>query len=331
MPVSVYDSNGKQYSFGDGGFDAGIINQPMVTESRLKYSFPFGDAELVQIAFSGIYIVYGDILMQEAKTLHFDMLEESDLVELHFTLAGSGSMYNEASGSTYTFRENEYNMHYIPHFEGLGNYRKDQRYQFFEVHFTRKFFRELAHDSSPMLMDFAEKLSASELSELVTPSLPMTFAMHQCIREIMGCQQKGGLKLLFLQSKSIELLTLLAQAYDEYNERSQLACKTAYDKDRIHYAREYLLLHAEQPPTLPELARVAGLNEFKLKKGFREIFNNSVFGYLNDYKLHGAKEMLLAGRAIKDVADHYGFSSVQHFSKSFRQKFGLPPGQCKRL
>ncbi|WP_118975036.1 helix-turn-helix domain-containing protein [Taibaiella koreensis] len=329
MPVSVYDSNGQQYSFGDGSFSAGIINQPLVTESRVKYSFPFGDAELVQIAFSGIYIVYGDIMMQEAKVLHFSMAEEIDLVELHFTLAGSGSLYNEASGSTYNFRQNEYNMHYIPHFEGTGNYRKDQKYQFFEVHFTKKFFTELAQDSSPMLMEFAGKLAASDLTELVTPSLPMTFAMHQCIREIMGCNQKGGLKLLFLQSKSIELLTLQAQAFEEYHDRNPGACKTEYDKERIHYAREYLLLHAAEPPSLTELARVAGLNEFKLKNGFREIFNNSVFGYLNEYRLQGAREMLLAGGAIKTVADHFGFSSVQHFSKAFRQQFGLPPGQCR--
>lgn len=330
MPVSIYDSSGQQYTFGDGAFSAGIINQPLVTESRVKYSFPFGDAEMVQIAFSGIYIVYGDIAMKEARTLFFNMAEESDLVELHFTLSGSGSMYNESSGNTYTFRENEYNMHYIPRFIGKSDYRKDEKYQFFEVHFIRKFFRELVQDSSPMLMDFAEQLYAGNLTELTTPNLPMTFAMHQCIREIMNCGQKGGMKLLFLQSKSIELLTLQAQAYEAYQERpAAMTCKTEHDKDRIHYAREYLLLHAGQPPSLSELARAAGLNEFKLKKGFKEIFNNSVFGYLNEYRLHGAREMLLSGQVIKEVADHFGFSSVQHFSKAFRQKFGVPPGQCR--
>ncbi len=329
MPVNVYDEKGHQFILGNN-FDLGAINQPLVTENRTRYSFPFGDAELVQIAFSGIYIVYGDILMREAKTLYFNLSDQGELVELHFTLAGNGSMYNQETGSNYLFKENQYNMHYIPSFTGRGDYRKDLAYKFFEVHFTTAFFRELAEDSAPVLIDFAHKIAGNHKAEVVTPSLPISFPMHQCIREIMNCNLRGGLKLLFLQSKCIELLALQAQAYEEYYDHAgRHTFKPGYDKDQIHFAKDYLLLHAAEPPSLSELARIAGINEFKLKKGFREIFNNSIFGYLNDYRLHEAKQMLASGTAIKETADHFGFSSVQHFSKAFKQKFGLPPGQCK--
>lgn len=329
MPVNVYDNAGYQFVFGDA-FSLDAINLPLVTENRTKYSFPFGDAELVQIAFSGIYIVYGDMIMREAKTLYFDLADQGDLVELHFTLAGNGNMHNRDTGSNYLFKENEYNMHYIPNFNGKGDYHKGQEYKFFEIHFTSEFFRELAADSSPVLIDFANKIARNDQAELITPNLPITFTMHQCIREVMNCNLKGGLKLLFLQSKCIELLALQAQAYEEYGACSTSSgLRSGYDKDQIHFAKDYLLQHAVTPPSLTELARVAGINEFKLKKGFREIFNNSVFGYLNDYRLHEAKELLSSGSTIKETADRFGFSSVQHFSKAFKQKFGVPPGRCK--
>ncbi len=66
------------------------------------------------------------------------------------------------------------------------------------------------------------------------------------------------------------------------------------------HAREYLLEHALQPPSLTELAKIAGINEFKLKQGFKQVFNNTVYGYLSDYKLNQARELLVQGNmAIK--------------------------------
>ena len=52
MAVTVYDETGEQYIVGDI-FSLNILEQPLVTERRQIYSFPFGDAELVQIGFSG--------------------------------------------------------------------------------------------------------------------------------------------------------------------------------------------------------------------------------------------------------------------------------------
>jgi len=66
MAVTVYDESGQQYIVGDL-FSLNILEQPLVTERKLVYSFPFGDAEIVQIAFSGIYIVYGDMQVRQNR------------------------------------------------------------------------------------------------------------------------------------------------------------------------------------------------------------------------------------------------------------------------
>jgi AraC-like DNA-binding protein len=327
MAVTVYDETGEQYIVGDV-FSLNILEQPLVTERRQIYSFPFGDAELVQIGFSGIFIVYGDMQVRQNRILNFDVTGDIDLVEMHFTLAGNGYIKNRSTGREYSFKSNEHNMHYSPVFMGSGEYRGQVQYKFFEVHFTTRFFFELAKDSSPILMQFAEQIQKGKDSELYHDNLPISFAMHQCINDIMNCKVTGGLKLLFLQSKCIELLALQAQMYEDAMHRSVIICKSDYDKDCIHFAKEYLLQHSVQPPSLTELAKIAGINEFKLKQGFKEVFNNTVFGYLTDYKLNQARDLLLTGHiAIKDVADQLGYSSVQHFNSAFRKKFGVPPGK----
>jgi AraC-like DNA-binding protein len=160
----------------------------------------------------------------------------------------------------------------------------------------------------------------------------MSFAMHQCIQEIMHNKLTGGLKLLFLQSKCVELLALQAQMYENSTVPSaSIICKSDYDKDCIHFAKDYLIQHAQEPPSLIELAKIAGVNEFKLKQGFREVFNTTVFGYLSDYKLNQARDLLLGGQApIKDISEQLGYSSVQHFNNAFRKKFGVPPGKVRK-
>lgn len=331
MSVDVYDEAGRHYKLGDTFLDH-LADEPLVVEHRKRLSFPFGDAEIVQIGFKGIYIVYGDMTMYERHRLDVSRLNEKKLVELHFTLRGTGQMQNKVNGKTYTFAPNSHNMHYVAQLSGTGTYQANHPYQFFELHFTAAYFHELTRDSSVSLMLFADRIASHETRELIRKSMPMSLAMHQCIRDIMYCRFTGGLKLMFLQSKCIELLALQAQMYEAAGQRNNAGfCRTDQDKEKIIYARDYLLQHSIDPPTLTELARAAGINEFKLKRGFKEVFNNTVFGYLHDHKLDQAQELLRSGHmSIKEMTDQLGYSSVPHFSNAFKKKFGIPPGKARK-
>jgi AraC-like DNA-binding protein len=74
------------------------------------------------------------------------------------------------------------------------------------------------------------------------------------------------------------------------------------------------------------------LNEFKLKTGFKKVFDNTVFGYLNDQRLDHASELMLQQqyRPLSDIALELGYSSPQHFSNAFSKKFGISPGKMRR-
>jgi AraC-like DNA-binding protein len=127
----------------------------------------------------------------------------------------------------------------------------------------------------------------------------------------------------------MELLVLQAEAYNSFQKRGRDYLKTEYDKERIIYAREYLIQHLDLPPSLTDLARVAGINEYKLKRGFKEMFGNTVFGYLADTRLELAKtDLLERKKSASEIAFELGYSSVQHFSTAFKKKFGASPTKC---
>ncbi len=117
------------------------------------------------------------------------------------------------------FRENEHNLHYMPRFVGSGDYQHKQRYKFFEVHFTTQFFLELAQSGSPGLRRFADIIASGNVS--CSAGKPAHLLCHAPMHP--GCHAlrcEGGLKLLYLQSKCIELLTLQAQMYEDAATRS---------------------------------------------------------------------------------------------------------------
>jgi AraC family transcriptional regulator, transcriptional activator of the genes for pyochelin and ferripyochelin receptors len=71
-----------------------------------------------------------------------------------------------------------------------------------------------------------------------------------------------------------------------------------------------------------------GLNNYKLKRGFRQVFETSAFKYLHDYRLEKARQLLAKGEMkVEEVASRVGFDSRSYFATAFRKKFGVNPKQ----
>ena len=95
---------------------------------------------------------------------------------------------------------------------------------------------------------------------------------------------------------------------------------------KIKNAKEHLLKNIDAPPRLKELAKLAGLNEYQLKAGFKEIYGNTVFGYLLDHKLDNARVLLDSKKYhVAEVAYQIGYTNPSHFIAAFRKKFGVTP------
>ncbi len=148
------------------------------------------------------------------------------------------------------------------------------------------------------------------------------------LAQILQCAYTGPMQALYLESKALELLSC---QLDDYV-RSQTC--PAYngtplsraDTRRIRDARDILLHDLENPPSITELARQVGINTCKLKQGFRQVFDNSVFGYFRSYRLDKARELLEQGdHNVTQAAMSIGYNSLSHFSRAFSNRFGMSP------
>lgn len=152
---------------------------------------------------------------------------------------------------------------------------------------------------------------------------PTSLASQFLLDDILNCSLKGELGTLYIQAKALELLTL---ELSKLEENSMEIVLDSYDKDAIYKAKEILIDNLKNPPSIVELAKKVHLNEFKLKKGFKQVFNTSPYKLLNEYKMNYAKNLLESSEYnISEVADIIGYKFSNNFTNAFYKQFKINP------
>ena len=159
-------------------------------------------------------------------------------------------------------------------------------------------------------------------------SLPTTFAIQTALCQLQHATLLGKAAGPYTDLKVQELLLLQLQQYEQQQSQPHQYCKTPTDIQKMYEVRELLTSHLEITPTITQLARAVGINEKKLCYGFKEVFGTTVFGYLYDYKMTLAQQLLLhTDKNITEIALACGYEYVSHFSTAFKKKFGRSPKQ----
>lgn len=82
---------------------------------------------------------------------------------------------------------------------------------------------------------------------------------------------------------------------------------------------------------LPQLCSKIGMSRSQLFRKMKALIGASPSGFIRDYRLTKAKELLEKGEMnVSEVAWETGFTNLAHFSKVFQEKFGMPPSAINK-
>ncbi len=151
----------------------------------------------------------------------------------------------------------------------------------------------------------------------------------ELIQSIRQCPFTGITRYLFTESKLLELFVLQMEQVNTFHAGSTKEEWSAMDKEKLHAVKEYIASCYLEELSLKTITYRFGLNEYKLKKGYKYFFQTTVFADIHRLRMQEAKQ-LLTDRAmnVTDVAFHICYNNLSSFSYAFKKMFGYSPG-CK--
>lgn len=243
-------------------------------------------------------------------------------MQFHFVLKGRG---------TFLFNQGTYEMP-VPEENGLTLYNP-QRSLYLHLNLAphtwvisivisiKKFHALFSTEA-----EFIPFLSKDSIDRKHYAMQPITPSMSVVLYQIMNFNLHSSVKKLYYKAKVYELMSLLFNKPEDMNDDSCPFKTDEEDTMKIQQAKDILIKNMAEPPGLQELADTVGLNIKKLKQVFKQVYGDTVYGFLFDYKMEYARKLLDSGTYnVNEVGNKIGYSTASHFIAAFKKKFGTTP------
>ena len=256
------------------------------------------------------------------ETQHFEKQVKTGLIQFHFNVKGKGKFIFNNGNYALDLNEEKSLLLYNPQKELPLHLEVSPKSWIISVLISIKKFHALFSsdaDNIPFLSsDNLERKYYGE--EDISPSMAIV------LNQIFHYNQNSSIKNLYLKGKGYELLSLYFNRNEDPNAEH---CPFLIDEEnvsKIKRAKEIIIARMAEPPGLQELADEVGLNLKKLKVGFKQIYGDSVYSYLFDYKMEFARRLLDSGsHNVNEVGLKIGYSTSSHFIAAFKKKYGTTP------
>jgi AraC family transcriptional regulator, transcriptional activator of the genes for pyochelin and ferripyochelin receptors len=258
--------------------------------------------------------------------------EETADITLNFQVSGHLFSHFDSLQHPLDMRPGRHNLIHTPEPGEQHLVKSGDRIQMCHFSISPATFRHYLDENEAWTQPFLQKLERKEPFSASPSPLGITPAMIEAIGDLKHCVFTGHARRLFLEAKTTELLVL---HLDQVQQQVLIGGKSQPlqrgDIEKLHALKTYLDQHFLQEFTLALLCTQFGLNEFKLKKGFKLLFGTTVFGYIQELRMQQARLLLLERVLnVNEVADKLGYTNPNHFSTAFKKHFGMSPGGLVR-
>jgi len=251
-----------------------------------------------------------------------------DYIAVYFHTAGRVLSSFQDMGDV-PLEANSHNLMYSPPAKHVHRFQAKQRMTGLNLSIDKSYFTKLILPEdkwSERLLRSLEKgapfLGVKGAGQLSPRMLPLIQLLQQP-------PVWDGMNPFKMQSVLFELLALqIGQLRQLEGGAGGQTTINKQDADKLIALRAYIDQHFLDELSLTGLASIAMLNEFKLKKGFKVLFNIPVFGYVRQLRMQHALHLLQEeGKSVEAIASTLGYRHPHHFSASFKKHFGVIPSQ----
>lgn len=243
-----------------------------------------------------------------------------DSLFINIILGGKVQYKSNLYGKSGTFKKNDTYIQYIEESNSMTALDKNSFSKGLAISIKSNFLEKQLSSYS----DLFDRIKNSTFIHKVDNIKNIKLA-----NELFNSPFTNELHNIYLQSKVLEIIYNQIKEFEKCFCNKECNCEkiklSNEDIQALYKARDIVLL-THDFPDLSTLARKVAINEFKLKFGFKKLFNTTVGQMILEHKMIHAKQLLETSEfSIAEIANFVGYKYQQSFSNAFFQFFGLRP------
>jgi len=256
------------------------------------------------------------------KSIVYSKEIESTFIQIHFCLQGNAQFIFNQNTYKIEVKEKKSIILYNPQKKLPIQLKIHPNTSLISILISIKEFHKIFSTEA----NYIPFLSKENKNNKYYDEMVITPSVFIVLQQIFTNNIQNSIKEIYLKGKVLELLSL----YFHYGEASDIEhCPFLVDSQnvlKIKKAKDIIVSKMANPPSLSQLSEEVGLSLKNLKEGFKQVYGDSVYSFLLDYKMEFARRLLEDKKNnVNEVGLQIGYSTSSHFIAAFKKKYGITP------
>ncbi len=290
-----------------------------------KYNLGFLDVKIEQKGNVWMYCRKGNL----KENIMLNHQDNSDCVFLFFSKKDSFSI-NQRTKKHRKYLANTHGVYFMNKntLQETDIILKDRDIEDVGFQIPISYFEQLVNSYPDLFGEPFRRYQRGESFFLTEDFTPTTALHYGILSQIENSHLMGTSSNAYVDAKILELLSMCFQSL---RNKKTANSSNIINYDKINEASFILTSNLDNPPSVRDLALQVGVNPNVLQSGFREFFHNTVYGYLFEYKMQLATQLLEnTHKPIAEIAIQCGYEYLSHFCTAFKRRFGVTPKNWKQ-
>jgi AraC-like DNA-binding protein len=266
-------------------------------------------------------IVFFDIDLNKEKNKIFNINNLDRMVFIPVIIDGNLNIVDNIDNNIYNLKKDDIDI-FCSTKQNIDFFvNKDGNAKIFILFIADFFLKRYLNKKRNEPIDELYNTIQNDISLYHIDSQPLDALSLYIINKILKIGQKDIMSSIRCEHSVIEFMIHRFSLIDIYS-------LNISDEDKliVKRAKQYLLSHYIDSPTIKQIAHFCATNESKLKKLFKQTYEITIHEYIQKLKLEKAN-LLLKDKILNigEIANEVGYKHQGYFSKLFFQKYGVYP------
>lgn len=162
------------------------------------------------------------------------------------------------------------------------------------------------------------------------PNLPELNFIFQQIRD---SEAKGTSLKLYLESKVLEILSLVTHNLQQNQTKTRLSVKLdKKDLRALTKVINFMKKDLSKYPSIADLSKLANMSTTRFQMAFKKTYGATIYDYFREMRMNNALLLLKnSDYSIKDIAKKVGYNNAGHFAGIFKKTYGMGPKEYRNM